>query len=121
MVHLIFLAVNFAPLLLCPLHLCTFAPWALAPLHLCTFVPLPFAHLHLCTFAPWHLGSGGVDGWWGWWVVVGGGGGRWSVVVVVSEPGNCEAINPKGRASFHYVEKAMFEFIFLTMKVKVLY
>merc|ERR1711891_36596 len=97
--HLIFLAVNFAPLHPCTFDLCTFAPLALctfAPLHLCTFVPLhlcTFAPLHLCTFAPLHLCSiatlhhvtfaplhiGTVAGCGGWLMVMGGG--LWWVVV----------------------------------------
>ena len=50
--HLIFLAVNFASLHLCPLHLCPFAP-----LHLCTFALCTFAPLHFGTLAPCHLGT----------------------------------------------------------------
>ena len=81
--HLIFLAVNFAPLYFCPLHLFTFAPLTLwpfdpfvpfVPLTLCTFAPLlhcPFAFLHLCTLAQWWWWVFGGGGWW--WVVVGGG------------------------------------------------
>merc|ERR1712208_229047 len=59
--HLIFLAVNFAPLHPCTLHLCTFAHLQLcnfATLQLCNFATLQhcnIATLQLCNFATLQL------------------------------------------------------------------